>query len=78
MGGFLRLAISEGGWGRTFNGEWKIKDNLFLQCVGGNIMTSSPISDLNPIFMAIGATLELASLGKTLMPFWPLEFILYF
>nr|QEO19120.1 rosy [Oiovelia cunucunumana] len=29
--------------------------------VGGNIMTGSPISDLNPIFMAAGCTLELRS-----------------
>nr|QEO19121.1 rosy [Rhagovelia antilleana] len=29
--------------------------------VGGNIMTGSPISDLNPIFMAAGCTLDLQS-----------------
>ena len=31
--------------------------------VGGNIMTGSPISDLNPIFMAAGIELEVASLS---------------
>jgi xanthine dehydrogenase/oxidase len=35
-----------------------------LQAVGGNIMTSSPISDLNPIFNAAGCQLELHSKGK--------------
>jgi xanthine dehydrogenase/oxidase len=35
-----------------------------LQAVGGNIMTSSPISDLNPIFSAAGCQLELHSKGK--------------
>ena len=33
----------------------------FLQAVGGNIVTGSPISDLNPLFMAAGCTLELES-----------------
>ena len=33
--------------------------------VGGNIMTGSPISDLNPIFMACKAMLTLASVDKT-------------
>ena len=33
--------------------------------VGGNIMTGSPISDLNPIFMACKAMLTLASIDKT-------------
>lgn len=32
------------------------------QAVGGNIMTGSPISDLNPIFMAAGVKLNLRSL----------------
>jgi hypothetical protein len=35
-----------------------------FQAVGGNIMTSSPISDLNPIFNAAGCQLELHSKGK--------------
>ncbi len=30
--------------------------------IGGNIATASPISDLNPIWIALGSTLELASL----------------
>ncbi|KAJ9595230.1 hypothetical protein L9F63_013467, partial [Diploptera punctata] len=32
--------------------------------VGGNIMTSSPISDMNPIFLAAGCQLELHSRGN--------------
>lgn len=32
-----------------------------VAAVGGNIMTSSPISDLNPIFMASGCVLEVQS-----------------
>ncbi|XP_055613911.1 xanthine dehydrogenase [Uranotaenia lowii] len=35
-----------------------------VAAVGGNIMTGSPISDLNPIFMAAGIELEVASLDK--------------
>ncbi|XP_031555377.1 xanthine dehydrogenase/oxidase-like [Actinia tenebrosa] len=34
-----------------------------VACVGGNIITASPISDLNPIFMSIGCTLTVASIG---------------
>ncbi|CAH1790691.1 unnamed protein product [Owenia fusiformis] len=33
-----------------------------VAAIGGNIMTGSPISDLNPIFMAAGSTLTLQSL----------------
>jgi xanthine dehydrogenase/oxidase len=32
-----------------------------VAAVGGNIMTGSPISDLNPIFMAAGCVLEVSS-----------------
>merc|ERR1719397_1549388 len=32
-----------------------------VAAVGGNIMTGSPISDLNPIFLAAGCTLEIRS-----------------
>ncbi len=32
-----------------------------VACIGGNIATASPISDLNPVWIATGATLELAS-----------------
>lgn len=35
-----------------------------MQAVGGNIMTASPISDLNPLFMAAGVTVEVASQGE--------------
>ncbi|XP_054265333.1 xanthine dehydrogenase-like [Macrosteles quadrilineatus] len=35
-----------------------------VAAVGGNIMTGSPISDLNPIFMAAGCKLELVSQGE--------------
>ena len=35
-----------------------------LQTVGGNIVTGSPISDLNPVLMACQATLNLASVGE--------------
>ena len=37
-----------------------------LQAIGGNIMTASPISDLNPVFMAARCTLTLAAAGGTL------------
>ncbi|TDG48374.1 hypothetical protein AWZ03_005119 [Drosophila navojoa] len=34
-----------------------------VACLGGNIMTGSPISDMNPILTAAGARLEVASLA---------------
>ncbi|XP_072912176.1 xanthine dehydrogenase/oxidase isoform X4 [Hemitrygon akajei] len=36
-----------------------------VAAVGGNIMTASPISDLNPLFVASGCLLNLASQGST-------------
>ena len=36
-----------------------------LQAVGGNIINASPISDLNPTFMAAGTKLNLASKGNS-------------
>lgn len=48
-----------------------IKANFFtgkqirnVAAIGGNIMTGSPISDLNPLFMAAGCELELKSKGS--------------
>lgn len=38
---------------------------LCFQAVGGNIMTASPISDLNPVFMAAGCKLTLMDKGNT-------------
>uniref|UniRef100_A0A4W4HGR1 Xanthine dehydrogenase/oxidase n=1 Tax=Electrophorus electricus TaxID=8005 RepID=A0A4W4HGR1_ELEEL len=35
-----------------------------VAAIGGNIMTASPISDLNPVFMAAGCKLTLMSKGK--------------
>ncbi|XP_059473955.1 xanthine dehydrogenase [Neocloeon triangulifer] len=35
-----------------------------VAALGGNIMTGSPISDLNPIFLAAGCELEVASASK--------------
>ncbi|XP_031784418.1 xanthine dehydrogenase isoform X1 [Nasonia vitripennis] len=35
-----------------------------VAAVGGNIMTGSPISDLNPIFLAVGIKLNLCSLNN--------------
>ncbi|XP_067841272.1 xanthine dehydrogenase/oxidase-like [Heptranchias perlo] len=35
-----------------------------VAAIGGNIMTASPISDLNPVFMASGCLLTLASKGS--------------
>ena len=32
--------------------------------LGGNIATASPISDLNPLWMALGATFNLAGAGS--------------
>lgn len=37
---------------------------LWFQAIGGNIMTASPISDLNPVFMAAGCRLTLMDKGK--------------
>ena len=41
-----------------------------VAAVGGNVMTGSPISDLNPIFMAAGVKLNLSSLknGNRVVP----------
>ncbi|KAI4788227.1 hypothetical protein KUCAC02_035990, partial [Chaenocephalus aceratus] len=36
-----------------------------VAAVGGNIMTASPISDLNPVFMAAGCKLTLVDKGNT-------------
>lgn len=36
------------------------------QSIGGNIINASPISDLNPVFMASGAKLTLVSRGEQL------------
>ena len=36
-----------------------------MASVGGNIATATPISDLNPIWVAAGVTLELQSLART-------------
>ncbi|EGG20479.1 xanthine dehydrogenase [Cavenderia fasciculata] len=33
-------------------------------CLGGNIVTASPISDINPVLLAAGAILELVSIDK--------------
>lgn len=37
---------------------------MYCQAIGGNIITASPISDLNPVFMAVGSKLSLMSKGK--------------
>ena len=34
-----------------------------IQTIGGNICNASPISDLNPVLVACGAKLNLASQG---------------
>jgi xanthine dehydrogenase/oxidase len=34
-----------------------------VACLGGNLVTASPISDMNPMLAAMGATLTLSSLG---------------
>jgi len=40
-----------------------------VACVGGNIITASPISDLNPLLLVCGATLKLVSVdGARLVP----------
>ena len=38
---------------------------LCFKAVGGNIMTASPISDLNPVFMAAGCKLTVMDKGNT-------------
>ena len=50
-----------------------------VAAVGGNIMTGSPISDLNPIFMAAGIKLNVSSLknGSRLIPM-DYNFFIYF
>lgn len=35
-----------------------------VACLGGNLVTASPISDMNPVLAALGAKLVLASLGE--------------
>ena len=35
-----------------------------MQAIGGNIMTGSPISDMNPVLMAAGITLNVCSLER--------------
>uniref|UniRef100_A0A8C2DWI3 xanthine dehydrogenase n=1 Tax=Cyprinus carpio TaxID=7962 RepID=A0A8C2DWI3_CYPCA len=45
-----------------------------VAAVGGNIMTASPISDLNPVFMAAGCKLTVMSKGATFL----LLFFCYF
>ncbi len=40
-----------------------------MACIGGNIVTASPISDLNPMLLACGAVLKLSShSGERLVP----------
>ena len=41
-----------------------------FQAIGGNIMTASPISDLNPVFMAARCTLTLAAAGGNVHCMW--------
>lgn len=36
---------------------------FLFQSIGGNIMTASPISDLNTLLLACGAEMELMSIG---------------
>jgi len=36
-------------------------DKMCMQVIGGNIVTASPISDLNPILVAAGAILNITS-----------------
>ena len=41
-----------------------------VAAIGGNIMTGSPISDLNPIFLAAGCCLQIGSVnGETEVKF---------
>jgi xanthine dehydrogenase/oxidase len=35
-----------------------------VACLGGNLVTASPISDMNPLLAAMGATLTLSKLGN--------------
>lgn len=42
---------------------------FFFQAIGGNIATASPISDMNPLFMAAGVVLQLASKGQLMKNF---------
>ena len=41
--------------------------SCFMQTIGGNICNASPISDLNPVLMACGAKLNLASKGHNFL-----------
>lgn len=47
---------------------------IYCQAIGGNIMTASPISDLNPVFMAMDSKLTLISKGK-IKTFFTLVFV---
>lgn len=40
---------------------------ILLQAIAGNIMTASPISDLNPLFVAAGCILTVVSKGEYLL-----------
>lgn len=42
----------------------RLTNLIIFQAVGGNIMTGSPISDLNPIFLAAGIKLNVCSLNN--------------
>ena len=47
--------------------RWRIRN---VAAIGGNIMTGSPISDLNPIFLAAGCCLQIGSVnGETEVKF---------
>ena len=48
----------------SFSVNFKVHPFSFShQAIGGNVMTASPISDLNPILMAARCRLTLASAG---------------
>lgn len=51
---------------------------IFFQAIGGNIMTASPISDLNPVLMAIGSKLTLVSNGKQFLNFPCYQYKFYY
>lgn len=53
-------------------------ERVLLQSIGGNLATASPISDLNPIWLASGAKVTLqSSKGKRVVPIDQKFFIKY-
>ena len=62
---------------KLFNVEIKLTEidlilfSSVLQAVGGNIMNGSPVSDLNPLLLCLGATLHFRRAGIFSVIYFP-------